>query len=435
MQSTNPQVRFCIRLVFQFSDSVFIVFRDQLYKHLEAVPPGDFEVVTSKLVQAGSTLEFLKYADALFDILIVGGLLQPGGQYLDEEGPSSPFSVFQAKEPPELDDIRKYVEVFNKLIRRYAITHEQSRPILHLLVPPFAYHICLVFFGLAVWQVQIPSEAVGDFGTPYSLAIREQMGSDSNDKVRHVHGPPHRPEPSQCILPLELDEGAPRQEWFVTSSISPNFCLLPHTVLTHLATSDLQTTPSSSLRRSSAPTSPRRPWSTCPPPSRKPTSKICLSSSRPTSGTTRVSKNSSARNRSRKSRSGGPRGRTRSSRRRSLRSCMICLITRIRRTTYVPFQYGLHGFGFRFLLVANRSRRRTNSVILVGQIVNAVKTTVEERPLAESEVIACLWQGLMSAVDWSARADQIEGLALREVTVGLLHSLHSTYERSFLTMV
>lgn len=120
MQSTNPQVRSCIRLVFQFSDSVFIVFRDQLYKHLEAVPPGDFDVVTSKLVQAGSTLEFLKYADALFDILIVGGLLQPGGQYLDEEGPSSPFSVFQAKEPPELDDIRKYVEVFNKLIRRYA---------------------------------------------------------------------------------------------------------------------------------------------------------------------------------------------------------------------------------------------------------------------------------------------------------------------------
>jgi hypothetical protein len=28
-----------------------------------------------------------------------------------------------------------------------------------------------------------------------------------------------------------------------------------------------------------------------------------------------------------------------------------------------------------------------------------------------------LWQGLMAQVDWSARPDQIEGLALREVSV------------------
>lgn len=29
----------------------------------------------------------------------------------------------------------------------------------------------------------------------------------------------------------------------------------------------------------------------------------------------------------------------------------------------------------------------------------------------------CIWQGLLSSVDWSARPDQIEGLALREVGV------------------
>ena len=89
-----------------------------MYKHLEAIPQGDYDAVANKLIQAGSTLEFLKYADALFDILIVGGLLQPGGLYLDAEGPTSPFSLFQIKAAAEPDEIKKFVEVLNKLIRR-----------------------------------------------------------------------------------------------------------------------------------------------------------------------------------------------------------------------------------------------------------------------------------------------------------------------------
>ncbi|CAL1707148.1 unnamed protein product [Somion occarium] len=95
------------------------IFRDQLYKHLETVPEGDFEAFTNKLVQAGSTLEYLKYADALFEILLVGGLLQPGGNYIDDGAPPSPFSIFNAKEPVDVAEIKKYVEVLNKLIRRY----------------------------------------------------------------------------------------------------------------------------------------------------------------------------------------------------------------------------------------------------------------------------------------------------------------------------
>lgn len=47
-----------------------------------------------------------------------------------------------------------------------------------------------------------------------------------------------------------------------------------------------------------------------------------------------------------------------------------------------------------------------------------MRAVVEERPLPESDVVMSLWQGLMAQVDWSAaRPDQIEGLALREVTV------------------
>lgn len=97
------------------------VFRDQVFKHLENVPPSDFEAVTNKLVQAGGTLEYLKYADALFELLIVGGLLQPGGQYVEDGAPLSPFSVLNAKEPVEVADVKQYVEVMNKLIRRWVI--------------------------------------------------------------------------------------------------------------------------------------------------------------------------------------------------------------------------------------------------------------------------------------------------------------------------
>ncbi|KAF8499895.1 hypothetical protein F5888DRAFT_1633502, partial [Russula emetica] len=50
------------------------------------------------------------------------------------------------------------------------------------------------------------------------------------------------------------------------------------------------------------------------------------------------------------------------------------------------------------------------------QVVAAVHAVIEERPLPEAELVASLWQGLMAQVDWSARPDQIEGLALREVS-------------------
>ena len=101
------------------TDLIFsTVFRDQLYKHLETVPEGDFEGYYNKLVQAGSTLEFLKYADTLFEIFFTGGLLQPGGNYVQDTAPSSPFSILKAKDPAQIDDLKKYVDVLNKLIRR-----------------------------------------------------------------------------------------------------------------------------------------------------------------------------------------------------------------------------------------------------------------------------------------------------------------------------
>lgn len=107
------------------------VFRDQLYKHLETVPENDFDTFTTKFIQAGSTLEFLKYADTLFEIILVGGLIQPGGSYIDDGAPTSPFTVFNAKDPASVEDLKKYVEVLNKLIRRYTCAVFPTLPTLH----------------------------------------------------------------------------------------------------------------------------------------------------------------------------------------------------------------------------------------------------------------------------------------------------------------
>ncbi|CCA73080.1 hypothetical protein PIIN_07034 [Serendipita indica DSM 11827] len=110
------------------------IFRDQLYKHLETVSPDDFEGYANKLNLAGSQLEFLKYSDALFEILLVGGLLQPGGTYVEDNAPRSPFTILNAPEPVETAEIKKYAEVFNKLLRRYKYLQrpleEQSLPAL-----------------------------------------------------------------------------------------------------------------------------------------------------------------------------------------------------------------------------------------------------------------------------------------------------------------
>lgn len=80
-------------------------------------PPTNDALVT-KLVQAGTTLEFLKYAQQLFEMTFVGGLLQPGGSYLDDK--MSPFYIIQdTAELGSWDPVVGMVEVLQRVIQRY----------------------------------------------------------------------------------------------------------------------------------------------------------------------------------------------------------------------------------------------------------------------------------------------------------------------------
>uniref|UniRef100_A0A1D1XD49 Basic leucine zipper and W2 domain-containing protein 2 n=1 Tax=Anthurium amnicola TaxID=1678845 RepID=A0A1D1XD49_9ARAE len=93
------------------------VFRDSILKTLSEAQSGNFEEISQNLDAAGNTLEFRKYGETLFEILLTGGVLAPGGTIVDDGAKRSPFSIFSAED--NIDSIKKHVEVFNKLIRRY----------------------------------------------------------------------------------------------------------------------------------------------------------------------------------------------------------------------------------------------------------------------------------------------------------------------------
>jgi hypothetical protein len=297
------------------------VFRDQVYKHLEAIPNSDYDAVTNKLIQAGSTLEFLKYSDALFDILFVGGLLQPGGSYLDADGPTSPFSLFQIKAPAQPEDIKKFVEVLNKLIRRYKYL---QKPLEENSLPTILQYA-------NKWE----TEQRERFATTIGLLLAQGLAS------------------ATCLQSLTKDH-------LVKNDIAVDVltvilrAYLAEISMDHLA---------GALKK------------------------------------------------------GGIKD-------------LLSFFPLNKRSDSV---LDAHFRGAGLSQVADWWTRKQNAVIREDiakaikesiehedqplDTVAAVRAVVEERPLPESELVMSLWQGLMAQVDWSAaRPDQIEGLALREVS-------------------
>ncbi|XP_033831463.1 eIF5-mimic protein 1 [Periophthalmus magnuspinnatus] len=94
------------------------VFRDTIVAGLNECG-RDLEAVSKFLDVTGSRVDYRRYADTLFDILIAGSMLAPGGSRIDEGDQSKVTSacVFNAEESHAA--LRLYAQVFNKLIRRY----------------------------------------------------------------------------------------------------------------------------------------------------------------------------------------------------------------------------------------------------------------------------------------------------------------------------
>jgi len=99
-------------------------FRDYILGGLNSADT-DLEAIWKFLDQAGSKVDYRRYGEVLFDILIAGGLLVPGGS-ISQDGAISQDGdklwktnacVFDA--PEDMVSMRNYEQVFIKLMRRY----------------------------------------------------------------------------------------------------------------------------------------------------------------------------------------------------------------------------------------------------------------------------------------------------------------------------
>lgn len=92
-------------------------FRDAVIAGLQKAG-GDLEAISKYLDIAGNKLDYRRYGEVLFDILIAGGLLVPGGSISqDGEMPSTDCCIFTASE--DMESMRNQEQVFVKLMRRY----------------------------------------------------------------------------------------------------------------------------------------------------------------------------------------------------------------------------------------------------------------------------------------------------------------------------
>lgn len=95
-------------------------FRDQIIAGLGECG-GDLDQVSIYLDKAGSKLNYRRYGEVLFDTLIAGGILAPGGFIVESTDPEKPSrsDICVFKWNGTLEDLRDFYGVFYKLIRRY----------------------------------------------------------------------------------------------------------------------------------------------------------------------------------------------------------------------------------------------------------------------------------------------------------------------------
>ncbi|XP_028991733.1 eIF5-mimic protein 2-A-like isoform X2 [Betta splendens] len=76
----------------------------------------DLEAIAKFLDASGAKLDYRRYAETLFDILVAGGMLAPGGT-LSDDVTCTDVCLFKAQE--NMETMQAYAQLFNKLIRRY----------------------------------------------------------------------------------------------------------------------------------------------------------------------------------------------------------------------------------------------------------------------------------------------------------------------------
>lgn len=85
-------------------------FRDAVLLGLEKAS-NDLEAISKFLDAAGSKLDYRRYGEALFDILIAGGLLVPGGSIAQDGEKPFKTSACVFEQPEDMDAMRNFEQV------------------------------------------------------------------------------------------------------------------------------------------------------------------------------------------------------------------------------------------------------------------------------------------------------------------------------------
>jgi len=78
---------------------------------------ADLEQASKFLIQSGSKLDFRRYAEALLDILITGGILAPGGTIVTDNAAISNICIFNTEQ--DVESMRNVIQLFERMIRQY----------------------------------------------------------------------------------------------------------------------------------------------------------------------------------------------------------------------------------------------------------------------------------------------------------------------------
>ncbi|XP_014205551.1 protein krasavietz [Copidosoma floridanum] len=93
-------------------------FRDAVISGLDKAD-NDLEAISKYLDTAGSKLDYRRYGEVLFDILIAGGLLIPGGTIAQDGDKLVKTTACVFGQSAEMESMRNFEQVFIKLTRRY----------------------------------------------------------------------------------------------------------------------------------------------------------------------------------------------------------------------------------------------------------------------------------------------------------------------------
>ncbi|KAJ2008667.1 hypothetical protein GGI04_001062, partial [Coemansia thaxteri] len=99
-------------------------FRDNILQVIEDIASTDYAKISSALDAAGNSLDYRRYGDTFFEVLVTGGIIAPGGiiEYDDERGPL-PASLFVLAGGDDAEQrlagARNWASLVAKLTRRY----------------------------------------------------------------------------------------------------------------------------------------------------------------------------------------------------------------------------------------------------------------------------------------------------------------------------